>query len=1072
MTDNPRLPIRKRLLLVAFSVALILQGLVIFSGSAQADTQRTRVAPFSETYYVTEEYTTTETYSIPLTPVTTTVDVYNYRTETYSIPLTPVTTTVDVYNYRTETYSIPLTPVTTTVDVYNYRTETYSIPLTPVTTRNCVEWITFWGAPACARWETTTTYVCQARGGCGPFTRQVRIAPFTETTTTYVCQARGGCGPFTRQVRIAPFTETTTTYVCQARGGCGPFTRQVRIAPFTETTTTYVCQARGGCGPFTRQVTKTRQVAKTREVFNYEDVPHEHPVTPPEDENDDNSGNYNNNEETSDNSRDDGDPCSGTWAENGCREVEERVGTEHIPTMGQPSKKDDLRDLLDKVGDQPGFNAGEAEDKLNELIADDDGQVNRDQMAEVLCAGLGISDCSPQELEDRGITVGTDDPPGGCLPEDRLDNDNCYDSTSTMSNDQLVTFISRTLGTLGNNGNTDIPQTCPAGWTGTYPNCVAPPQQCPAGWTGTYPNCNAPTVNPPTVCPAGWTGTPPNCVPPAQVCPNGWTGTYPNCEAPPQVSITDVTVDEDAGAAAFVISLSKTWSSTVSVDVATSDGTASAGSDYTSVNTSATISAGSRSTSVNVSITDDSTDESDETFTVTISNPSNATLGTASATGTITDDDTTTVQPPPMPQVTITTSGSSVAEDNPSPPTSNASTFTVSLDRTSTQTVTVQVDAQSGTATGGSGCSAGVDFTHASQTLVFSPGERTKTYSVTTCPDAVPENDENFTVTLSNPSGATLGTATASGTITDNDQPTPKVSLPSSPLTVIEGGSVAVTASLDSPAPGPGSVAFTTSGATDGGSACTVGADFYATPSRFAFAAGGHYASVTVHACEDADTTDEAVTLSLTAVGINGLALGAPTQVTVTVADNDCAAGEHFHSSDPAATGPYCHSDTHLGPPMCDANLAQTWRLHAGGGHIDRVTAPCPLPTVTATLTGPAGLRLSLEISVTGASAANPREFRVYTTNNSCTPTDADCAAPGTHYHSALKSDEDCSTDAGPLTFTSNAAQTVYLCTLIDVNHGVSDRLLDVVVQDTHVLRGHVRSTHPAVIEPPMRGTQ
>lgn len=44
---------------------------------------------------------------------------------------------------------------------------------------------------------------------------------------------------------------------------------------------------------------------------------------------------------------------------------------------------------------------------------------------------------------------------------------------------------------------------CPSGYTGTYPNCVAP--TCPAGQTGTPPNCVTPT------CPAGQTGTPPNC---------------------------------------------------------------------------------------------------------------------------------------------------------------------------------------------------------------------------------------------------------------------------------------------------------------------------------------------------------------------------------------------------------------------------------------------------------------------------------------------------------------------------------------------------------------------------------
>ena len=48
---------------------------------------------------------------------------------------------------------------------------------------------------------------------------------------------------------------------------------------------------------------------------------------------------------------------------------------------------------------------------------------------------------------------------------------------------------------------------CPAGQTGTPPNCQAPPSSCPAGQTGTPPNCQAP----PSSCPAGQTGTPPKC---------------------------------------------------------------------------------------------------------------------------------------------------------------------------------------------------------------------------------------------------------------------------------------------------------------------------------------------------------------------------------------------------------------------------------------------------------------------------------------------------------------------------------------------------------------------------------
>ncbi len=83
---------------------------------------------------------------------------------------------------------------------------------------------------------------------------------------------------------------------------------------------------------------------------------------------------------------------------------------------------------------------------------------------------------------------------------------------------------------------TPPPPSCPAGQTGTPPNCTTPPpgQTCPAGQTGTPPNCTTPP--PGQTCPAGQVGTPPNCTtpPPGQTCPAGQTGTPPNCTKPPK----------------------------------------------------------------------------------------------------------------------------------------------------------------------------------------------------------------------------------------------------------------------------------------------------------------------------------------------------------------------------------------------------------------------------------------------------------------------------------------------------------------------------------------------------------
>ena len=64
---------------------------------------------------------------------------------------------------------------------------------------------------------------------------------------------------------------------------------------------------------------------------------------------------------------------------------------------------------------------------------------------------------------------------------------------------------------------------------------------------------------------------------------------------------------------------------------------------------------------------------------------------------------------------------------------------------------------------------AGDDYTDGSGTLIFAAGDTTKTVTVATLPDTVPEGDETFTVTLSNASNAAIGDADATGTIAAND---------------------------------------------------------------------------------------------------------------------------------------------------------------------------------------------------------------------------------------------------------------------------------------------------------------
>ena len=107
-------------------------------------------------------------------------------------------------------------------------------------------------------------------------------------------------------------------------------------------------------------------------------------------------------------------------------------------------------------------------------------------------------------------------------------------------------------------------------------------------------------------------------------------------ETTPTVSISGGSGKEgDDSSVSFTVTLDEAATGTVTVDYATSDGTADAGDDYTAKSGTLSFAAGETSKAISVAIDDDIVNESDETFTVTLSNASGADLGTKTATGTI-----------------------------------------------------------------------------------------------------------------------------------------------------------------------------------------------------------------------------------------------------------------------------------------------------------------------------------------------------------------------------------------------------------------------------------------------------
>ena len=252
---------------------------------------------------------------------------------------------------------------------------------------------------------------------------------------------------------------------------------------------------------------------------------------------------------------------------------------------------------------------------------------------------------------------------------------------------------------------------------------------------------------------------------------NGWCE-HPTSSDQPIIYVTGPsTIDEDGGTARFRVALSHASTQPVSVAVQTVDGTARSGSDYTAVSRTVTIPANRATSTVIVPVLDDSTYEPDEDFMLQLSTPSNGDLSsTPQADATIQDDD-------PVPVLVSITGNPSVEEGgrlsfrvtpNQAPPTAMSVRFRAESPYYSGHPLYVEDGWYCGQ-------SPTTDYIEPDNTLLeWDAGDsNAKTVSITTCNDRVDEQDKTLTVELHTPLGAAISTGSASGTIRDNDDPSP-----------------------------------------------------------------------------------------------------------------------------------------------------------------------------------------------------------------------------------------------------------------------------------------------------------
>lgn len=337
-------------------------------------------------------------------------------------------------------------------------------------------------------------------------------------------------------------------------------------------------------------------------------------------------------------------------------------------------------------------------------------------------------------------------------------------------------------------------------------------------------------------------------------------------QALPAVSFATATVSgvESTASASIEVTLDRAGLVASTVDY-TISGTASAGTDYTLAAGTLNFAAGDISESISLSILDDVLIEEDETVIITLSNPSEASLGTESVfTYTILSDD-----------AAVTIEEVSQFEDGES------FLITATLEGNVPGGFSINVASADGTAT-----IADSDYNEHTSTLSFSGTDgETKTFDISPEFDQKLETDETFTLAMSNLAGTTYAVVITDGaTMTIINDDVAAVTL--ADASGNEGdGPITVTATLDNAVQG----GFTVDVSTADGTATIADSDYTAIAAQTLSFAGtaGETQTFTVVPIDDSIIEgDETLAVSLSVLSTS-LAVGISDDATVTLVNDD-----------------------------------------------------------------------------------------------------------------------------------------------------------------------------------------
>ncbi|MFZ6820128.1 Calx-beta domain-containing protein, partial [Undibacterium sp. Ji22W] len=253
------------------------------------------------------------------------------------------------------------------------------------------------------------------------------------------------------------------------------------------------------------------------------------------------------------------------------------------------------------------------------------------------------------------------------------------------------------------------------------------------------------------------------------------TATITDNDLAPSLTINDVIVNEAAGTATFTVTLSAASGQTVTVGYNTSNGSATAGADYTSASGSVSFLPGVTTQTITVNITNDSVFELSENFNVNLVAPVNAIISDAQGLGTIKDDGTGPGgNDNDTPSLNV--SNVTVAEDG------GFAQFTVSLSNASNTPTSVNLALAGGNASGSGAdygslgannlqvsIDGGNTWSNAS-TATIAAGSTSVLVRTPITDDLIDEANETFQLTAIRTSGTTTNSsAVGTATIIDNE---------------------------------------------------------------------------------------------------------------------------------------------------------------------------------------------------------------------------------------------------------------------------------------------------------------